>query len=48
MKVKDIIEYYKYLKSQKISPRYNWSHYADTIDNWLNKEIEYVDKKGEN
>ena len=48
MKVKDIIEYYKYLKSQSISPRHNWSYYADTIDNWLNKEIEYVEKKGEN
>jgi hypothetical protein len=33
MRVKDIIEYYNYLKSQKISPRYNWSRYADTIDN---------------
>lgn len=48
MKVKDIIEYYKYLKNQKISPRYNWSYYADVIDNWLNKEVEYVNKKGEN
>ena len=48
MKIKNIIDYYEYLKSKGISPRYDWSYYANEINKWLSKEIEYVNKKGEN
>lgn len=42
MKVIDIINYYKYLCKQDVSPRFDWSYYDSEIHQFLNQEIEIV------
>lgn len=45
MKIRDIIDYYKHLQEQGISPRYDWSYYEDKINKFLEQKVEI--KKGE-
>jgi hypothetical protein len=44
MKVIDIINYYKHLCEQDISPRFDWSYYESEVHKFLNQEVEI--KKG--